>query len=1049
MAASSLWVSQIIEPILDIKGHELERHRVKFNTLKEQLLSSLETGDIQGRLSKLFDAVNEYCEPDISSDRRINIVEAWRQGVNVDSTTMNRLKTYEKILLSKLQVQKTSDDCVKMYVMRIFADNEALEILGDLRSYIQEHELSLRKSSALVDQVVVRSCIGGLLTEGHLTHEKERVLRALLRNPTTLDEIADNISTQLDNLYRWSWGVDEEDMQAQRTQTLIQENTDITSGNRKLHVRRDEDVLQAIFIYYVSSKNWSVVNNAFGTALFCFQSKVKEKMTSRLKHELFSNSSLKGAPTLDEYRVYLSRAHLPSPKTSIPESEICKNGANSGKGNFQDELKKQSESDENRYLRTLAAEVVVHRAFYDEVAVVQASFSHIISKLPHTTILSVISCLGFSGPMVSFYQKVLSAPLSNVFAPKKVISPQRGMLLNQVTKTLLGEIVLFALDFSVKSATGLVFYRMGRDFFVCGKPSLCARAWEKIKEFAGTMGIELSIKTSGSVYMISPNKKRDKNIEAALPKGAVHCGMLMLDQDTGEWIPDQSQIDARIARDSKRLAACNSILRWVEIYNESIDQFYSRLGVPAYSLGLKHVMNIMSMYRRILPGLLQQSSHSYSNQDDQNVFEGTILAHLKEKIRRVTTERRCYDRVRKATEKLDATQAKRRFHFLYPSDNERKTVSSSLPGLTSFMLSYEEYTQHREWTSPLLQKTYEKLLDGPFWKDIELRFNFEKPVTEKLLNAGISTWAEFLQLKWMETECKKELEDYCGGSYTIVDKKYLLWRVLATLRALEEDEAEHRKPLSSIPITDNVVVANNPISSHRSSNQPTNPLRLIPPAYRTLLTTLHVLYPSTLLPALDLLDRRLVTRVVLKGDVADHSRHTQAGHNLTTPQDEESQGDIEQTPTPLYHLVRSAQPQSHRRQNASSAGGQVYIVRLESWNCTCAAFAFSAFPPLSAPVFPPGSGQCSAGGYQIHPANAQGDAKGRGADVASGDDDAAEQMWEFGGLSTDGKDGVGGVPCCKHILACVLAEKWGEVLGGYIEERLVGREEAAGLVSDL
>ncbi|KAI3341376.1 hypothetical protein F4824DRAFT_311565 [Ustulina deusta] len=269
--------------------------------------------------------------------------------------------------------------------------------------------------------------------------------------------------------------------------------------------------------------------------------------------------------------------------------------------------------------------------------------------------------------------------------------------------------------------------------------------------------------------------------------------------------------------------------------------------------------------------------------------------------------------------------------------------------------------------------------------------------------------------------------------------------------------------LPSIPIADNASVTTNPVSSHRSSNQvgatpSTNPFRLIPPAYRSLLTTLHVIYPSTLLPALDLLDRRLVTRVILNQDTAQRTRHMQTGHSLAINLDEETlvgcggsnvpekqEGGRAQ---PLYHLVRSAQPQSHRRQHSASSGGQVYVVRLESWNCTCAAFAFSAFPPLSSPTFSSPSGQRPASGYQIFPAATGEDVKPGDADATGGGENAG-QTWEFGGLSADGRDGAGGVSCCKHLLACVLAEKWNEVLGRYMEERVVGREEGAGLVGDL
>lgn len=69
--------------------------------------------------------------------------------------------------------------------------------------------------------------------------------------------------------------------------------------------------------------------------------------------------------------------------------------------------------------------------------------------------------------------------------------------------------------------------------------------------------------------------------------------------------------------------------------------------------------------------------------------------------------------------------------------------------------------------------------------------------------------------------------------------------------------------------------------------------------------------------------------------------------------------------------------------------------------------------------------------------------------AASDSEETADEPWEFGGLSADGRDGAGGVPCCKHLLACVLAERWDAVLGAYVEERLVTREESAGLVGDL
>lgn len=127
------------------------------------------------------------------------------------------------------------------------------------------------------------------------------------------------------------------------------------------------------------------------------------------------------------------------------------------------------------------------------------------------------------------------------------------------------------------------------------------------------------------------------------------------------------------------------------------------------------------------------------------------------------------------------------------------------------------------------------------------------------------------------------------------------------------------------------------------------------------------------------------------------------------------------------------------------------MVRTQSWNCSCAAFAFAAFPreesqSQSQPQ------QQQQHGYTINPPfpllfPTDRDAEEEDDLFESGGGDG----WEFGALSLDSVEGsdIAGVPCCKHLLACVLAERWSGVLGVYVDERIVGREEAAGLVADI
>ena len=118
------------------------------------------------------------------------------------------------------------------------------------------------------------------------------------------------------------------------------------------------------------------------------------------------------------------------------------------------------------------------------------------------------------------------------------------------------------------------------------------------------------------------------------------------------------------------------------------------------------------------------------------------------------------------------------------------------------------------------------------------------------------------------------------------------------------------------------------------------------------------------------------------------------------------------------------------------------MVRLEAWNCSCAAFAFESFP---------GSTYPQAQKPWLDLDDSDSDEREDGNIEEEDEMEAGKGVeWEFGGLSFDGKAGRNGrearkVPICKHLLACLLAERWDGVLGGYVRERGVGREEMAGL----
>ncbi|KAI0541351.1 hypothetical protein GGR58DRAFT_510945 [Xylaria digitata] len=1112
MAQPSSVLSQTMRSISLAKIREIEKQRDGYESRKHEVLSAaaLHPNDIHKRITQLLGGVKKLCDKQLADDPRVLNIDLWLQQSSYDaSIPSHMLQLYETLLRSKLEVQsrklgiahlwsrlvtewmdsstpmgeapdsspeideearqvkrlkelcdkfgevvftplETDESKIEQYMQGLFSGDDASKALGSMRYYIQVTESSLLTDREPFNRDTLRWCVDGLLVEDLLSDEKQTILREFPKSDVILDEIADILNMRFADFDNWSWEAGEQGIPALPRPQL----------NGKYRIWMDEDVLQAIFIHYIGMKNCVDLKAAL-TSLLTNESVLwnwrTDEMTNvdRLKFEYFSGMGLNSIRKVGDVRSSLFQGSFFLSQLPTSVTEFNRNGGYANDGEVQEdgEEEKKNEKSAGRFnvkqklLRTLATEAIVHRTLHGEAAVVQSDLEWYATGLSHTTIFAVMRFLGFSERIISFYEKVLQAPLNVVSTPGA--SPtgeprirRRGVPMAHAPEKFIGEMILFIMDLAVNKATGMLIYRLHDDLFLCGEPSRCARAWEAMGEFAAVMGVSFNKNKTGSVYLTDPGKSRDTEAEAILPKGVVRIGHLLLDQDSREWVIDQDQISEHVTQLEKQLAACNNILDWVKTWNSCISRFFSHtLGEPAYCFGLKHVDSVLEIYQRINSVLFRRPA-----ENDENSFgpKGNVATYLKSKIEEqlsldgimreyLAKEKTEYYVARKKFAKLDSGERILRLQKIYPDASEAQraiaTLSGALtPGQDADFLSFEEYTRHREWTSSLLTRTYRQLLTVPAQKGVAV----ESFVIEALESVDIKDEAKVRQIEWVLELYQDELKESWGGS-RLIDQKYLPLGLLTMMR---------RKAVQWTM----VLLPSIPISPTGASPPPTNPLRLIPPAYRPILTTLHVLYPSTLLPALDLLDRRLVTRVILKQD--GDAQQIQTGHNVTDQQPQTG-GEVSSMPeeqedsrvAPLYHLVRSAQPQSHRRhQSTTSAGGQVYIVRLSSWNCTCAAFAFSAFPPLTSSIFSPSG--TAANGYQIPPASTS-----REEDAENGE--AAGQTWEFGGLSADGKDGAGGVPCCKHLLACLLAEKWHGVLGGCVEERLVGREEGAGLVGDL
>lgn len=182
---------------------------------------------------------------------------------------------------------------------------------------------------------------------------------------------------------------------------------------------------------------------------------------------------------------------------------------------------------------------------------------------------------------------------------------------------------------------------------------------------------------------------------------------------------------------------------------------------------------------------------------------------------------------------------------------------------------------------------------------------------------------------------------------------------------------------------------------------------------KNLVLTLHIVFPGMLLPALDLLDRRLVWRLTLK-----------ASPESPSLQRKKLQGEEVRTnlSSSVYAVKSIASTLPSRRgaaiESPTTLAMRTYLVHLEAWNCSCAAFAVDTYS--------------SAG-------NISGTMAGRR------DNESIQRM--FRGLSATILDdrGAENLPCCKHLLACLLVHKW-EGLAAHVENKVCTRDELAGII---
>jgi hypothetical protein len=784
---------------------------------------------------------NDSPIPESSSEDSFEVVERQKQRLQ------ELCDKFESVVFEPLDTNETE---MHNFMNSLFAEPEAAKALEDLRQQIKNKSSAMLTDPTPFNEESLTRCIKGLLTEDLLSDEKQSILQEFLQNKLVLAEIANVLNMRYADIKNWDWHAGDEGIPVMPRQQL----------NGKYRIWMDEDILQTIFVQYIGIRLCVLLKSALKDFInkkpvwkWSQGMQITHDDIDRRQYYLNSNASSErrnlianttSSQSVDyerksEYIDSFFLSQLPSTDTSLYEAgggydddydsddQNHRHTVQRSLGNFQfsrfvgsnTEKKEGAKKSgiKQQLLRKIASEVLLHHCLQGGVAVVQSDLQWYATGLPHSTIFAVMRFVGFSEDWVTFFKRYLEAPLnmdrsSEDRVPAGPRIRKRGVPMAHASEKFTGELVLFIMDLAVNKKAGMLLYRLHDDLWLCGEPERCVQAWDIMGQFAKIMGLEFNRNKTGSVYLTSEAKMKDPKIAVALPKGPVEIGFLTLDNETGNWVINQRQVDAHVKQLQKQLAACNSVLSWVQTWNSCIGRFFGHtFGEPAYCFGRQHLDIILKTYkctqRTLFNGnnVTEHLKHmilarfGVSDIPDaflvlpeqlgglglRNPFVPLFLVReqLKEQPEErlaefLRAERDAYSAQKKAFEELGEQGRRRRFHSIYQKNNFVSEATITPDQLGTFM-SFEEFTRFRESTSASLHRIYTRLISVPSKQDIRLTQEVRLAL-EELENQFESKVLD-PEKKWMVQLHARELFERYGG-LSLVDKCFLPVGVLTMMR---------------------------------------------------------------------------------------------------------------------------------------------------------------------------------------------------------------------------------------------------------------------------
>lgn len=559
----------------------------------------LDYADLYARL------LTEWLSSDAASQVDISIPEtdptdSAFEVVETQKTRLQQLsEKFELMVFTPLEVNVAD---IENLLSGLFSGDEGTKALRRLRERTRLFGDSFAAKPKPFDHDVLCWCIKGLLRSDLLSDQKKNTLGDFLQDQVVLTEIGDVLNMRFADLEGWVWDAEGGIPVEPRRQL-----------NGKYRVVMDEDILQSIFLHFISM-SWSLE----------FKSSLKNVITNGLA---WKRPQAMPQDEVGRQEYYLGRGRV-QPSDGITWQQqrtyenyffMCQLPSNLKEGTadyHDDDGGKKTSNIKQELLRTLGTEVIIRRSLYGEVAVVQSDLQWFATSTSHLTVATILKFFGVSQMWILFFQRYLEAPLRMVGlegSSAEVRIRKRGVPIGHVFQKLFGELIIFAMDLAVNQEAEMLLYRLHDDLWLCGEPGKCAKAWKVMERCARILGVEFNESKTGSVCL-SPDSAKKDQILASLPKGKVAVGFLELDAKTGGWTIDQKQVDAHIQQLRRQLSGCKSVFSWIQTWNSCIGRFFSHsFGQPANCFGRGHVDMILETHRRIQHVLFADGSAADSS----------------------------------------------------------------------------------------------------------------------------------------------------------------------------------------------------------------------------------------------------------------------------------------------------------------------------------------------------------------------------------------------------------------------------------------------------